>query len=119
MTTAPPLTTAKLGSTRCVGCEKLFAKTPDMPVVDTVANIPNTGRVDSTGSRHRGIGTHEVTRRWHESCLTDFEARNAAYRAQVEDDRWNMIRTLCEAQGLDFETVKAEHEARKQEGTTA
>lgn len=107
-----PLTTAKLGSTRCVGCERLFTATPDMPVTETEAQVENQGRIDSIGQRHRGIGTHVVTRRWHTACLEEFEAGNAAYRAQVEADRDEMVRSICEAAGLDYETVKARHDAR-------
>lgn len=108
-----PLTTAKLGSVRCVGCEKRFADTPDLPVTETEAQVENRGRIDSIGQLHRGIGTHAVTRLWHAACLAEFEARNEAYRAKVAADNEAMIRSLCDAAGLDYEAVKAEHERRQ------
>lgn len=107
-----PLTTRATGRTICPGCNRRFANTSDMPVVEVEGSEENTGRIDSIGQRHRGIGTHPVTRRWHEACLTDFEERNEAYRRQVEQDRWDLIRAICEAEGLDFAEQKTRLEAR-------
>ena len=106
MTNKPPLTAAATGSTICPGCNRRFTKTPGA-VVETVATVENHGRVDSIGQRHRGIGTHEVTRLWHATCLDGFEAQNAAYRAQVEADRIDVLRAICDASGLDFEQMMA------------
>lgn len=102
----PPLTRAATGSTICPGCNRRFDKAPGA-LVETVATVENRGRVDSVGQRHRGIGTHEVTRLWHAACLEEFEAQNAAYRAQVEADREAMARTVAEAAGIDFDAWRA------------
>lgn len=84
-----------------------------MTLTETVAEVENLGRVDSVGSRHRGIGTHKVTRRWHAQCLADFEEANERLRRQVEQDRLDMIRAICDASGLDFEAQV--HKYRKQD----
>lgn len=112
MSGSAPLTTAALGSTRCVGCEKRFAVTPDLEVIEVVGQVENRGRVDSVGSRHRGHGTHAEARRWHRTCLEDFEARNAAYREQVREDQRQLIISICEGAGIDPAPKLAEFDAK-------
>ena len=107
------LTNRATGSTICPGCNRRFTNTPDMPVVETEGSEEARGRIDSIGQRHRGLGRHAVIRRWHRQCLADFEARNEAYRRQVEDDRWELLRSICEASGLDFDEQKVRLEATR------
>lgn len=115
MGTAPALTTAAYGSTRCPGCERRFAETPDLVVVEVEGTEENRGRVDSIGQLHRGIGRHAVTRRWHGQCLADFEELNAALREQVREDQRQMVITLCEAAGIDPAPKLTEFDARSPE----
>lgn len=110
----PPLTKAKHGSTRCVECSKKFSETPDVPTIDIVGEERDAPGRNSVGFVHRHT-THPVTRRWHKPCYEEVEAWNAASWAEAQEAHWNMIRGMCEAAGLDFETVKAEHEARERE----
>jgi hypothetical protein len=109
-----PLTKAAYGSTRCPSCEKRFADTP-RPTVDIEGTEENRGRIDSIGQRHRGIGRHAVTRRWHADCLSEFEAQNEAYRRQVAADQEETARAICAAAGLDFEEVMAKIRQREEE----
>lgn len=114
MSAAPALTRAAYGSTRCPGCEKRFADTLDKAVVEIEGTEENRGRVDSIGQLHRGIGRHAVTRRWHQSCLAEFEERNAAYREQVRQDQRQMLIDICEAAGIDPAPKLAEFDAQVQ-----
>ena len=109
-----PLTRYAHGSTICPGCNRRFANTP-RATVDLEGTEENRGRVDSTGARHRGIGTHPVTRRWHADCLADFETQNEELRRQEAADREAMLRSLCEAAGLDFEEQKVKYVADRTE----
>ena len=83
-----PLTWRKLGSTRCVGCERLFTEDP-RPIVETEAT-------DYTGARpgYSASRPVKVMRRWHADCLAEFEAANQRYRDQVEADRQAVIAML-------------------------
>jgi hypothetical protein len=114
MGATPALTRAAYGSTRCPGCEKRFAGTSEQAVVEVEGSEENRGRIDSIGQRHRGIGCHAVTRRWHEKCLTKFEESNAAYREQVRQDTRQLIIAICEAAGIDPAPKLAEFDARAQ-----
>lgn len=74
----PPLTWKKLGSTRCVGCERLFTDDP-RPSVETEATELTGGRPYYKANR-----PVLVTRLWHAACLAEFEESNARYRAQID-----------------------------------
>lgn len=90
-----PLTWKKLGSTRCVGCEKRFTETPNLAITETEG-------VDYTGGRQFYSANRpvRVMRRWHTKCLNEFEKSNEEYRAQVEADRQAMIEQLRTGQDL-------------------
>lgn len=87
-----PLTWKKLGSTRCVGCEKLFAATSDTPVTETEATDYAGGRRNYSANR-----PVRVRRRWHTECLADFERRNDEYRAECRADSLAMAESIREA----------------------
>lgn len=89
-----PLTSAKLGSTRCVGCEKLFTKTPELETVATVANVSDGYGTSPSGKTYRRLGRHDVTRLWHTTCLADFEASNEAYRQRVAADNQALVERM-------------------------
>ena len=91
-----PLTRKKLGSTRCVGCEKRFTDTPDAEVVEREATDYAGGRPGYSASR-----PVKVMRRWHVACIEAWEAGEQRLREQVKADQLAMLATLCEAAGLD------------------
>lgn len=84
-----PLTWKKLGSTRCVHCEKRFTETPDLRVIEREATDYTGGRKFYSANR-----PVQVMRRWHSECLKEFEAANAAYRWQVEADNLRVVEEL-------------------------
>lgn len=84
-----PLTWKKLGSTRCVGCEKRFTDSPDAEIVEREATDYTGGRPGYSANR-----PVRVTRRWHAVCLEAFERSNQRLRDQVEADRQALIATI-------------------------
>ncbi len=91
----PQLTWKKLGSTRCVGCEKNFVDTPDLAVVESEATDYTGGRPGYSANR-----PVQVMRRWHVDCLEKFEASNEECRRLAREDRERMANTLSAAAGL-------------------
>lgn len=100
MNTTPPLTTAKLGSTRCVGCEKLFTKTPDMETVETVTEISDGWGTSPSGKMYRRLGRHKVTRLWHAACLTSFREQCEENARQADAHRQRDLDELRKAMGI-------------------
>ena len=82
-----PLTWKKLGSTRCVGCEKLF--TPDAEIVEIKATDYAGGRPGYSANR-----PVRVRKRWHATCLEDFERDNQRERDEIAADRQAVIAML-------------------------
>lgn len=100
--TGAPLTGAAFGSTRCPGCEKRYALTPTTPVVDVVGEEWFTRRGSVSGGEHR-----TVTRRWHESCLREFEAHADESRRAAAEQHESVVRELCAASGVDYDAMVA------------
>ena len=86
-----PLTSSKLGSTRCVGCEKRFAE-DGRAVVEIEAT-------DRTGGRPGYLGTTyiPVMRRWHTDCHDGQLAFEIESRARAEADRLSTIAQIRKA----------------------
>jgi hypothetical protein len=95
-----PLTTARLGSTHCVGCEQRLVEADDITVTEGTEPVRNRYGGFSDG-RHR-----PVSRRWHTACLEDFDERQLALRAQVAEDRRNMVREMGRAAGMSEERIE-------------
>ena len=98
------MTWKKLGSTRCVGCEKLFTDQPDAEIVELEATDYAGGRPGYSANR-----PVRVTRRWHAVCVEAFERGNRQLRDQVEADR-QAVFAMIQAQ-IDGEAT-ARHDCR-------
>ncbi|WP_028654860.1 hypothetical protein [Nocardioides sp. J54] len=95
-----PLTAQRLGSRACPECERPFADHDETVLVEGEEPVRNRYGGFSDGR------TRRTSRRWHVACLSGFEARNAAYRAQVEADRLALIRELGRAAGWSDELIE-------------
>jgi hypothetical protein len=96
---AAPLTSQRLGSTACPGCERSLAGQPTTEVEGA----------EPVRNRYGGFSdgrTRRTTRRWHTACLEEHEAANAAYRRQVVRDRAEVVRTIAEGAGWSAEAVE-------------
>lgn len=105
----PRLTTAAHGSTRCVGCGKQFAMTPGVATVEREAEEQNRNRY---GGMSGPYSATKVLRRWHASCLDEFEESNRRYAEQVAADREQLVRDMCAETGVDFDELMARRDAR-------
>jgi hypothetical protein len=98
-----PLTTQRIGSRVCPGCEKQLAGHP--------GNLVDVEGTEPVRNRYGGFSdgrVRPVTRRWHEQCLLDFEAANQAYREQCAEDRREMIAAIGQAAGWSEDRIAAE-----------
>lgn len=91
----PPLTSKKLGSTRCPLCEKQFSTQPERRIVERPATDYAGGRPFYSASR-----PVTVLRRWHVDCYERFEADNEALRAQCRQDQQILCNSLAAEAGL-------------------
>lgn len=103
---AAPLTTAAFGSTRCPGCEKRFADST-LAVVEMECEEMYTRKGSVSMGEHR-----TVTRRWHETCLREFEAWNVESARRAADDHERTMRELCKATGVDYDNLLAKQAQR-------
>jgi hypothetical protein len=92
-----PAPRSAAGRTRCPRCEQRFTDTPDRPTTLIEGTEPSPARPGYSAGR--ADQRHAVEIRWHVDCLADFEAANAALRAQVERDRLAAVATI--AAGLE------------------
>lgn len=88
-----PLTTQRMGSRVCPGCERSLADGRAVIECDGWEPVRNRYGGFSDGR------TRPVVRRWHADCLTDFEAANDRLREQVRADRIAALRSIGEAAG--------------------
>lgn len=91
-----PLTTAALGSTRCVGCEQPFTD-DGRQIVEREAEVSDGWGRSPSGQPYRRLGYHTVTRRWHADCLTQTEAWIQQERDRADQDRLDMARAIYDA----------------------
>jgi len=82
------------GSTRCVGCGERFT--------DDGRAVVEKEATDCTGARPGYSAAREVqvVRRWHETCLADFERATRENRSRVEAEQRAMLRDLAASAGL-------------------
>lgn len=96
-----PLTTQRLGSRACPGCEK--------PLTDGRATT-DTESAEPVRNRYGGFSdgrTRAVTRRWHADCLAEFEAANQRLREQVRADQIATVREIGRASGMSDAQIDA------------